>query len=249
MKLKNLSAHDAVTVLEIIHESLSIRSEGHIRPLLLQLRELLPYQAGIAAMAHIDGKGNPGELTLVNVDYPEEYLQELWRTGLVWRDPILVENFRNYSLQYWGDTFLQHPLLKANRNLAEDFGFYLGVQGHGYGHGVKNKKGKVGSFFCWHGLDRDPRTEEVISLVVPHLHEAMLHAAEDKHQPSKLTPREREVLKWLAHGKTTWDIAVILNISERTVKFHIANISRKLDVTTRAHAVAKALRKGLIDLD
>jgi DNA-binding CsgD family transcriptional regulator len=249
MKLKHLSARDAITVLEIIQESLSARSEEHVRSLLLKLREVLPYQASIAAMARLDAEGAPGELQLVNVEYPEEYLQELWRTGLVWQDPILVENFRNYRLQYWADTFEQSPLKKANRDLTEDFGLHMGAHGQGYGHGARNRRGTRGSLFCWHGLDRDTRTEEVISLVVPHLHEAMSRIAGEHLHSSELTPRERDVLQWLAHGKTTWDISVILNISERTVKFHIANISRKLDASTRAHAVAIALDLGLIELD
>jgi len=56
----------------------------------------------------------------------------------------------------------------------------------------------------------------------------------------RLTIREKEVLKWLGHGKTSWDIAAILRISERTVNFHVGNIMKKLDVTSRAQAVAEA---------
>jgi DNA-binding CsgD family transcriptional regulator len=55
-----------------------------------------------------------------------------------------------------------------------------------------------------------------------------------------LSPREREVLKWLKHGKTSWDISVILRISERTVNYHVDNIMKKLDVTSRLQAVSEA---------
>ena len=60
-----------------------------------------------------------------------------------------------------------------------------------------------------------------------------------------LTPKELEVLDWIRQGKTTWEIAKIQEISERTVKFHAANILRKLDATSRSHAVAKALELQL----
>lgn len=248
MKLKHLSTNDAVTVLEIIQDSLSVRSEEQVRSLLLKLREVLPYQASIASLARLDTKGAPADLSLINVEYPEEYLQELWRTGLVWQDSILLENFRHYRLQYWADTFERDPLPTENKQLAVDFGFHRGAQGHGYGFGVKNSRTNQASFFCWHDLDRDPRTEEIIRVVVPHIHEAMSRVAHNSLYVTELTPRERDVLQWLAQGKTTWDISVILNISERTVKFHIANIFRKLDANTRAHAVAIALDRGLIEL-
>lgn len=56
-----------------------------------------------------------------------------------------------------------------------------------------------------------------------------------------LTPREREVLKWLATGKTDRDIACILGISPRTVHKHLQHLYDKLGVETRTAAVARAL--------
>jgi DNA-binding CsgD family transcriptional regulator len=55
-----------------------------------------------------------------------------------------------------------------------------------------------------------------------------------------LSKREREVLNWLTRGKTSWDISVILNISERTVNYHVGNIMRKLGVNSRLLAVAES---------
>ena len=55
-----------------------------------------------------------------------------------------------------------------------------------------------------------------------------------------LSPREREVLGWLRMGKTSWDISVILRISERTVNYHVNNIIRKLGVVNRMQAVSMA---------
>jgi DNA-binding CsgD family transcriptional regulator len=61
-----------------------------------------------------------------------------------------------------------------------------------------------------------------------------------------LSPREREVLKWLSLGKTSWDISVILRISERTVNYHVSNIMKKLDVTNRLQAVSEAVNLEII---
>ncbi len=61
-----------------------------------------------------------------------------------------------------------------------------------------------------------------------------------------LSPRELTVLLWMKEGKTNWEIAQILGLSERTVRFHVGGIFEKLDVTSRTQAVARALGAGLI---
>ncbi len=61
-----------------------------------------------------------------------------------------------------------------------------------------------------------------------------------------LTPREAEVLKWVAAGKTSDVIGEILNISIATVDTHVVNICRKLDTVNRTQAVAEAIRSRLI---
>jgi DNA-binding CsgD family transcriptional regulator len=58
----------------------------------------------------------------------------------------------------------------------------------------------------------------------------------------RLTPREAEVLAWLAAGKRDQEIALILAISPRTVQHHLERLYEKLDVETRNAAVAVALR-------
>jgi DNA-binding NarL/FixJ family response regulator len=63
-----------------------------------------------------------------------------------------------------------------------------------------------------------------------------------------LTPREREVLQHMSLGLGNREIAEALHISAHTAKFHVAQIIAKLDASSRAHAVAKGLRSGLVEL-
>ncbi len=60
-----------------------------------------------------------------------------------------------------------------------------------------------------------------------------------------LTTREREVLSWLALGKSGPETAIILEISVCTVRIHVRNIIRKMDASNIPHAVAKAFHAGL----
>jgi len=67
------------------------------------------------------------------------------------------------------------------------------------------------------------------------------HGQDGLWKSGSISPREKEVLKWIIEGKTNWEIGVILHISERTVKFHVQNLMKKLRATNRYHIVAKAL--------
>ncbi len=61
-----------------------------------------------------------------------------------------------------------------------------------------------------------------------------------------LTPREQEVLSWTASGKSNCEMAEIMAISGHCIDFHLRNIYKKLNVSTRIAAVVKAIRLGLI---
>ncbi len=65
--------------------------------------------------------------------------------------------------------------------------------------------------------------------------------------PEQLTPRELEVLAWVAQGHPNKEIAERLSISQRTVKFHVSSIMGKLGAANRTEAVALAVQHGLIE--
>lgn len=70
----------------------------------------------------------------------------------------------------------------------------------------------------------------------------------DKDKISALTNRELEVLTQVANGMFNKEIAINLNISERTVKNHISNIFKKIDVSDRTQAAVFAIKNNIIKL-
>lgn len=64
---------------------------------------------------------------------------------------------------------------------------------------------------------------------------------------ASLTPREQEILKFIALGKTNLQIAMILSLSVKTVEWHRTNMMRKLDAHSVADLVRFALQNGLVD--
>jgi DNA-binding CsgD family transcriptional regulator len=57
-----------------------------------------------------------------------------------------------------------------------------------------------------------------------------------------LTPREREILRWVARGKSNREIADVLYLAPGTIRKHLDNVYEKLGVSNRAGAVARAFR-------
>jgi DNA-binding CsgD family transcriptional regulator len=106
--------------------------------------------------------------------------------------------------------------------------------------------------------DVDPMRLQLIQRNLPDLltfghyfHEWFMKAIIEKGLPSRLkdvplSPRECEVLRHVAHGLTTDDIAGKLEISERTVQFHLDAVRTKLGAANRQEAVAIGMQRGLV---
>lgn len=87
-----------------------------------------------------------------------------------------------------------------------------------------------------------------------YLHPDVMKRMVGKIQPQKapsvsLTPRELEVLEWMATSNTYRQIALQLSVSEETIRSHAKNILEKLRQPNRSQAVLSALRLGLIELN
>jgi len=255
MEYKQLfSKNDAIALLEMIHQTSSCSNENEFRALMNSLRSLISFEYAFCGIGKIVAPGliEPG--IAVNLYYPNVAFELYIARKEYLIDPIARRAFTEFGLQYWGDTIKElikkgykHPT--DYRDIMIDFGLV-----DGYTYSVRNLKKPEGSSFAFAGrkMKRDKRAEAVLELVAPHLHEALTRIVNINANPCpdvRLSPREHEVIKWLKQGKTTWEISVILCISERTVKFHICNIMHKLNATTRSHAIAVAIEQGLIDVE
>jgi len=96
-------------------------------------------------------------------------------------------------------------------------------------------------------IDLAPRERRAIDLASVALHDQMrtLSPAPVDSYPA-LSERERDAIAFVAEGKSDWEISVILNIAQATAHSHVENAKRKLGAKTRAQAVARAARMGLI---
>ncbi|MDB5815262.1 MAG: Transcriptional regulator, LysR family [Rhodocyclales bacterium] len=89
----------------------------------------------------------------------------------------------------------------------------------------------------------------IASLFAAYVHRACVQHLTElcEHKMPRLSPRELECLSWASAGKTSWEIGMLLDISERTVVFHLQNAAAKLGVVGRQHAVAKSITLGILN--
>lgn len=125
-------------------------------------------------------------------------------------------------------------------------------------YGISSADGSISSFFCFARVSGELNVGHayMLELMVPYLNSVLMRVSDSVAGigamlrggalSTLMTAREKEILQWVHAGKSNWEIAIILHISPLTVKNHIQNILRKLDVQNRSHAASKAVRLGLI---
>jgi transcriptional regulator EpsA len=122
-------------------------------------------------------------------------------------------------------------------------------------HGARDADGEVGAFFvfCCRPGSVGERERYLAQLALPALHAAWVRAqlepAAGPRAPARgpvLTPRELEILRWIAIGKSNFEVGAILSISPLTVKNHVQKILRKLNAVNRTQAVGKALENRML---
>lgn len=244
----SLSNKDKQSLLDLIHGSVECNSREEFQGLIYQLRDITPFEHATCLLRQFSPIANKVMDEVVNVNYSQEWLGLYIEKDFQYIDPILVQHFKNMKLQFWEDTYKTFSPPNKFLRLANSFGLTKG-----YTHGARDTKGRETSLLSFAGpsIERYGRTEAIINYTVPHFHQALSRLSKMIPYKDKvfLTPREKEVLRWVAQGKNSWDISMILCISERTINFHVSSLMQKLDAVTRAHAVAIAFDLGLICID
>jgi DNA-binding CsgD family transcriptional regulator len=245
-----------------------VTSLEQLEPIMSSIYDVAAFRK--AALCALSGSGSESEVSLthyVNHSYGTQWAELYAGQNFHRIDPVLIHAGTIDGVFRWEEAVA--PVARegsaAFLDAAETFGLVEGVSfscAGGAGspltfRSVLSMTGVPGNEF--------ERTSQVLAAIGPHLHESyrrVLQLHHERNQPLELQPpppernqsaepvgisaREREVLCWAQQGKTYWEIGCILGISQRTVKFHIQRIKSKLDVVSIAHAIAKAMRSGII---
>ncbi|HEV3036494.1 MAG TPA: LuxR C-terminal-related transcriptional regulator [Candidatus Angelobacter sp.] len=235
-------------LLEVANRSLLIKNGTEMEGLLRDLCRQVPTQGMVAGLIPAPSENlKADEIPFINAGFSEEWLKKYQTSNYFSCDPIKRARLSGADFLRWSDTFakaekrVEREYIRQAREHDVYEGLTVGAQ--------RNPSSQI-TFFSFIGTDlvTSDRDEMMLRYLAPYLHEAMCRVspAASASKPSPLSERETEVLTWAMGGKTNWEISMILNISEHTVKFHIRNVMVKLEASSRAHAVAIALGLGLI---
>jgi DNA-binding CsgD family transcriptional regulator len=95
------------------------------------------------------------------------------------------------------------------------------------------------------GRDFDERDRLLLTLLRPHLIAAYRTAERRRQAPAPLTPRQLEVLRYVAQGCTNTQIARRMHLSEGTVRTHLNHVYERLGVTSRTAAITRMTSAGM----
>ena len=162
-------------------------------------------------------------------------------------DPVARHSVRTVEPYYWDEAPYaprEEPIAHSVIQRARDFGMRQGlcVPIH-YDSGLGAAVSVAGAT---PDVSRAVRAALHLMALYAHHRVRVLVRPPVQPRPYVLREREREVLRWVAAGKTNDEIGTILNISERTVRFHLASISNKLGTVNRMTSVTRAIALGEI---
>lgn len=185
--------------------------------------------------------------TTMHSNYPPAWLKRYHDEGFMEIDPTIAHGMRSSTPVVWDDAFFA-----GVPHLWQE------AQSHGLRYGwAQSRRDSEGTYsmLIVARSDKSLNPDELRALT-PRLqwlvgagHEAMKRSGAAPARDTEtvaLTNREIDVLRWTAEGKTSAEVADILDISERTVNFHVNTVVAKLGVTNKTSAAVRAAMLGLL---
>lgn len=228
----------------------SASSEADVRKVCDRFCEQVTFEYFIFAVCDVTSLSSPEIHSITN--YSAEWFNDYFEQGAQKVDPVVRYCFENTAPVRWDRLVLMEEYMDPNgvalMQRASESGLVNGLS-----IPIKAPSGEIAIFSLATGKSQD--IERRLNQVLPVAHTfcvqlfdayMRIRAERQTVKESALTSRERECLFWACEGKTTWEMARILEISERTVIFHLTSATKKLGAANRQHAVAKAILKGLV---
>ncbi len=185
------------------------------------------------------------ELPIALSTWPEEWAERWLKKGYIIHDPITQYLLKSRKPFLWSTAYKHASQFgKTIINESREFDFKDGIV-----FPITTGTGPLGCVSI--GADKiDLKSTEwaILELVAIHcyMHIECLCGRLEQSVMAHLSKRETEVLHYVAEGKTNWEIAKILNLSEHSIKEYLHNTALKLNSTNRAHAVSLAIQRGYI---
>ncbi|MEM7620128.1 MAG: LuxR family transcriptional regulator [Pseudomonadota bacterium] len=181
---------------------------------------------------------------------PEQYTKHYIEKNYVNFDPVVTELKKTLYSFSWSDVKNRRKLSKVEQKIINEATEFEVDDGLIIPIATLSKSVSIFSP-CGKAPIMTSRARAAVELIGTYSYSAldrylMINKKDQARKP--LTNREKEILTWIAVGKSYDEVAQILNISEATVSKHVQNLKFKLDAFKTTYAVVKALQYGEIHL-
>ncbi|MGJ8562724.1 MAG: helix-turn-helix transcriptional regulator [Alphaproteobacteria bacterium] len=180
-------------------------------------------------------------------NYPAEFQSEYIKENFLLHDPVINRALVSEDAFAWADLLplanrRGQKVFEMSRQYGLDSGVTVPIHLHDRTPGIVSYAGQ--------DCDVSASDIEALELVAIHGYSKLLDIYDAGKQAKrvKLTPREVDVLHYVACGKTDSEIAHLLTLGRYSVKDHLTNARKKLGAANRAHCVVIAIRDGHIIL-
>lgn len=240
--------YDELSVVpELIDQLSACRTTYDVFGIMKQVCELFGYRYFMVLRLNSNGEFLLSKMAIVT-NWDPELLRAFDSLDLSEERPLIVK-LRNTTVPiswtnselYAGSKYrLAGRLRKLFKGYSMDSGIYVPVSDKMGNRGAVGMSGE--------SRELDQYMQAQFSYIADHVYECLVNMEElIENIPNILTARELDCVRWAAAGKTGFETAEILGISENTVSHYLTNASLKLDTVNKAHTVARAIRRGLID--
>lgn len=203
-----------------------------------------------AIIRSVSSLSSPEIYTYTN--YPNDWFNSYFDEGMQKHDPVVKYCFENTTPIHWDKLIQMEKYIDPVGVKIMERAATIGLV-NGLSMPLKTPNGEVAIFSL--ASCRSDAIEDRLLDVLPHAQTFgsqlfqtfyRLKSENPEFNQRKLTARELECLFWACEGKTTWEISKIVDVTERTIIFHLTSATKKLGAVNRQHAVAKAIISGLI---
>jgi LuxR family quorum sensing-dependent transcriptional regulator len=243
-----MSRHTLDQTLEVVRHLERARTGAEICAVLLRFAARFGAEHVLAGTIPIPGENRRQQRDHVILDHwPAGWAERYFSHGYLFRDPAIRRVASCPTPFAWTEL---EPFCRDNpsaRRVMDEAGDFR--LKNGCTVPLMTLDGAAAGFsFAGADFEIDPKGHAMLSLLATY---ALGRAIFLRGDPASgvevgLSRREHEALQWAAEGKSEWEIGQLMGISEHGVDKHMRVIRFKLGTTSRTHAVAEGIRRGLI---
>lgn len=238
-------------MLKIRNELLEFAERSHqynnLDALIDEFAQVIDAQGfGSFILTGLPSAGNDVEPLVVANAWPAAWTDRYREQAYFADDPVSKWSMVRTRPFQWRDAWRMHMQTERVKQINGEAREHGLVDGIAYPMRSFGGWQAVVSLASEYPLDMGPGGEALLHMACLYFHMRAAEILSARSQVPQLSARQREILAWIAAGKSSWEISEILSIAQDTVANHVKAIRERMNVNTAVQAVVLALKSGQI---